>query len=377
MQNNVSPQNGIPKYRLIEEYIKGYISDRKLKGGSLLPSENEIARLMDVHPNTVKFALNNLVNEGLIYRQQGKGTFVAHRTAANERRDIDGSLFGVIVSDVCRESICPAIVRGIEDVTCESGINILLGNSDNDFDKLYRYVEQFEQQNVSGLMLMLPQTDVETHRNYELVSGISRKGMPLVLIDRYLKGIPVDYVTTDNERGGFALTSHLLELGHRQIAYICESFCSTIEERIIGYKMALASAGVPYREELTVKTGLRLEEAGLEGVRTLIRNDVRFSAVICANDSVAHGAYEALTSMGMSIPIDVSLTGYDDSPIPEGFDVPLTTVRQPAYEMGRVAASLCIERLNGERDEPKGVVLSSELLTRASTLRVCHAGTKE
>lgn len=87
--------------------------------------------------------------------------------------------------------------------------------------------------------------------------------------------------------------------------------------------------------------------------------------------------YEELVSKGMSIPADISLAGYDDSPILEGFDVGLTTVRQPAHDMGRVAASLCIERLNGKRDEPKGVVLISELLTRASTSKVREASAKE
>lgn len=133
---------------------------------------------------------------------------------------------------------------------------------------------------MSGLILMLPQTDLDNHRNYALVSEILDKEIPLVLIDRYLKGVPVDYVTTDNEKGGFALASHLLQLGHRGIVYICEGFCSTIEDRVTGYRMALASAGVTYRDELVVRTGSRLEEAGLKGITTLLRNNVRFSAVI-------------------------------------------------------------------------------------------------
>lgn len=361
----------MPKYKLVEEYVRDYIKTKQLSRGSLLPSERQLAESLNVHVNTIKYALNNLVNEGVIYREQGKGTFVNDtQDAAKQKSRLDAGkkyTIGVIVPDVFMESICSAIVRGIQDVSCDAGVGVLLGNSDNDFEKFSIHIEQFLERNIDGLIAMLPQTNSEQWKNYKIVSELLEKNIPFVLVDRYLKHVSVDCVCSDNERGGRMITEHLIELGHEKIAFVCESMCSSIEDRLVGYKVALAAGGIPFDESLVVTTSSRLGAAGLEGIQRLMENKREFTAVICSNDSVARGAFRALKSYGLNVPQDVSLVGYDDSVMAKEFQVPLTTVRQPAYEMGRTAAELCLERISGCRSEPSFVELKSELIKRAST----------
>lgn len=364
MSIDFDSEQNIPKYMLVEEYIKEYIAKKKLKNGDKLPTENEIAKTLDIHANTVKYGLNNLVKEGVIYRERGKGTFVDNLT--NIIID-DNITIGIIIEDLFKRSeLCSAIVRGIDDVVSSKDISYLLGNSDNEFEKINSYLNQFFERSVSGVILMPLQSNIEHQHNYKILDMLNKRDIPVVLVDRYIKGFPVDYVVSDNEHGGYTATEYVINQGHRNIAYIIEPFCSTLEERLVGYKLALARSGIEYDENLIYTSDNRLNEAGMEGVNSLLKKEVEFSAILCSNDSVATGAYNALIDNGFNVPEDVSLVGYDDTPEARMLPVSLTTVRQPSYEIGKEAARLLLERIEDNNISNRRKVLKSELIIRDS-----------
>ncbi len=353
-----------PKYIMVEDYVKKYIEVKKLKNGDLLPTENELAEELDIHANTVKHGLNNLVKEGIIFRERGKGTFVS---SPGKFTTTDNHTIGIIVEDLFKRSeLCSAIVRGIDDVVSEKNISYFLGNSDNEFEKIKNYLNQFFERSVSGVILMPLQSNTEHENNYKIIEMLKKNDVPVVLVNRYLKGFAVDYVVSNNENGGFISTEYFIKNGHKKIAYIIEPFCSTIEERLVGYKLALARNGLEYNEALVVVSDNRLEEAGVNGVETLFERGVEFTAIFCSNDSVAKGAYETLGKKGLSVPDDVSLIGYDDTPEAQILPVSLSTVSQPAYNLGKEAAKLLLKRINDPDKEYERIILESKLIIRDS-----------
>lgn len=352
--------NNMPKYSMVENYIKEYIYNKNLEKGDLLPSENKIAKKLNIHPNTVKTGLNNLVKDGIIYREQGKGTFVADFKEEETHQTI-----GIIVEDLFDESpLSAGIVKGVDRVLSGHHISYLLGISGNKFNKIRNDLKKFYKRSVAGIIFMPLQYNKGHLENYRIIDDIVSKNIPLVLVDRYIKGLFIDYITSDNENGAYQATKHLLELGHEEIVFIVEPYCSTIEERIMGYKLALAEASI--KNHIIIKSDKRLKKAGQEGVEKLLSNNINFSALICSNDLVARGAISTLQKHGLSIPEDVSIVGYDDAPIAR-IAPSLTTVRQPVYEMGKKAAEILIDKINGSQNETKKVILPGELIIRNST----------
>ncbi len=360
------------KYRLVEKYIINLIQNKNLTKGDLLPSENMLAEKLNIHQNTVKKGYNNLENKGYIYREQGRGTFVDSKNLTNNSIT-ENQIIGIVVEDLLAESpLCTGIIKGVDDCLIEHGYNFILGNSNNSYKKMNDYIDQFHDKNVSGIILMPLQINNQHQKNYRIINKIVENEDKIVLVDRYLKGTSIDYVTTDNEHGGYSVTKHLLGLGHEKIAVILEPFCSTIEERLMGYKIALAENGISFDKDLIYWSEKRLDKAGQNGVKYFLESDIEFSAIICSNDCVARGAYQELKSNNLSVPDDISLVGYDDSVIARSLPVNLTSYRQEPYEMGKKAAEILINKIKNQ--EKKNIVtkvnLEGELIVRQSTGRV-------
>lgn len=356
------------KYEIVEEYIKKYIKNNNLQIGDLLPTESELAENLNIHQNTVKRGLKKLANKGYIYRKQGKGTYVGN--GAKKSFDNNNNIIGIIVEDVLSESpLCRGIVKGVDDFLMNYEYNYILGNSDNSYEKMQEYLEQFFKKNVSGIILIPLQINNQHQKNYDIVNDIIKRNCPVVLVDRYLKGTPLDYVTTDNEKGGYIITSHLIELGHKNIACIFEPFCSTLEERLIGYKVAFAEKGLSYSKRFIYWSEERLDEAGKTGVKHLLKSDIEFSAIMCSNDFVARGAFKELKKNKIKVPEEVSLVGYDNSLIATSLSVPLTSYQQDSYKMGLKAAELLMERINNKRNKTKSIQLEGKIIIRDSTTK--------
>ncbi|MDD4559063.1 MAG: substrate-binding domain-containing protein, partial [bacterium] len=200
-------------------------------------------------------------------------------------------------------------------------------------------------------------------------------GYPFVMIDRYFRELETDYVVTDNKRGGFLATEHLIKLGHKRIGIILGLSCTAIEDRFEGYREALAQYGLIHEPALVRRLeradAEKSEPSGQEGYNeALDLLKERPTAIFATNDFLAREAIKAVQDAGMDIPKDISVVGFDNQAFAEYCTPPLTTVAQPFYRQGQKAAEILLEKVDAAADEePYHCVMPPELVLRGSSAK--------
>jgi LacI family transcriptional regulator len=254
------------------------------------------------------------------------------------------------------------IARGVEDAARAQGYAVMFCNTDESEAQEIEYVRVLIQRQVDGVLLV-PATDSSAS-----LQLLHKHGLPVVVLDRRLRSGGVDEVRTDSEAGAHVAVRHLLDLGHRRIAVLTgPEAVSTAADRVAGYRRAMAEEGLEPDGELVIFGGYN-ETSGYEMTRRILDVRPQPTALFAANNFIAFGAIRALREAGMSTPKDMSIAVFDDLPPGWVFDPFLTVVSQPAYEIGKQAAELMLERLAGKAPaEPRTIVLPSELITRRST----------
>lgn len=267
-------------------------------------------------------------------------------------------LIGLILPDI-QNPFFADLARGVEDASLERGYAVFLGNSDEDVAKESRYLDVMRAESVDGVIL--PPAAGSAGR----LQGVLNDGVPVVCVDRRLPGARVDTVVMDNRRGARAATEHLIALGHRRIAFI-EGLAglSTTAERLDGYRAALRGAGIEPDPRLFGAGGSR--QAGGRRVAEQLLAESRPTALIAGNSLMTLGALEAIRALGLRVPRDVALVGYDDLPWAHVVEPPLTVVRQKAARLGRRAVEVLLRRLEAPDGDPERVVLEPELVVRGS-----------
>ena len=254
------------------------------------------------------------------------------------------------------------IARGVEDAARDQGYAVMFCNTDESETEEMEYVRVLIQRQVDGVLLV-PATDSSAS-----LQLLNKHGLPVVVLDRRLTAGCVDEVRTDSEAGAYVVVRHLLDLGHRRIAVLTgPETVSTAVDRVAGYRRAMAEEGLRPDDGLVVFGGYN-EASGYEMTRLILAAEPRPTAIFAANNFIAFGAIGALRDAGLRAPEDMSIAVFDDLPPGWVFDPFLTVVSQPAYEIGKQAAELMLERLAGKAPaEPRTIVLPSELIIRRST----------
>jgi LacI family transcriptional regulator len=261
------------------------------------------------------------------------------------------------------------IARGVEDVAAGHGFSVMYCNTDESEIEEERYLLMLIERQVDGILLVPARSSGGD--SFRLLHA---HHMPVVVIDRRIAARNVDSVRCDSEAGAHALTRHLLDLGHRRIGVLTgPRSISTSVDRVAGVRRALDEAGLPLPEELVHYGGYNYGKSNqADGHRMalelLAAPGDRPTAIFCANNFIAFGAIRALREAGLRVPEDMSIVAFDDLPeewVSEPF---LTVAAQPAYEIGRHAASLLLSQISGER-QPSGepAILPFELIIRRST----------
>jgi LacI family transcriptional regulator len=267
---------------------------------------------------------------------------------------------GHIVTD-CTNPNTAQQIRAVQNVAGREGYSVVLIDTNEGTDRQAESLQLLESQVVDGVIL----TPARSRDD-----GLSRfvaRGNRLVLLNRDVPGLDVDRVTIDNRAGARAAIDHLLQLGHRRIAYItgCREI-STVWERLAGYEDALRAVGIALDPHLALRVEIE-PEAATEATRRLLARHPRPTAIFTYNDLMAVGALVAIREAGLRVPDDISLVGHDDILYAPHLQVPLTTVAQPTRDMGETAAQLLLARLRGDDSPPKTVTLQPRLVVRAST----------
>ncbi|SIR14798.1 LacI family DNA-binding transcriptional regulator [Pseudacidovorax sp. RU35E] len=256
------------------------------------------------------------------------------------------------------------IVRVVEDRCFGAGYALVLCNTDDEPQRQSVYLQVLAQRRIDGLIVVSSGGDASLPA---LLAGLR---MPTVLVDREVEDPACDLVETAHMQGGLLATRHLLSLGHRRIACIGgPAGLTPSEQRIDGWRMALAEAGHSATSAALLWHGGFTPQGGYEAMHAILRTAERPSAVFVGNDLMAMGALRAAHECGLRVPDDMSLVGFDDIELSAYASPPLTTVAQPKARIGALAVDMLLERIDGRRQIGRKVLLQPELRVRDSTAR--------
>lgn len=326
----------------------------------------DIARRARVSHSTVSRALRDDASipsrtAGRIKRLASQMGYVPS-AAARSLKTSHSRALGVVVTNIA-DPFLGEVVRGLEDSIREGGYSLFLASSYHDRDREQAVLRALAEHRVEGVIICSSQVSQPHLRQLEL------SGVPIVLVNNQVPGDFAHRITHDDIAGGFAVTRHLIELGHRHIAYLGNSGGGQAsEDRQQGYRAALAEAGLkaPPAWQLAGKAGRPVD--GAAGAEAFLRLDPRPTALVCFNDMMALGALQQLKAAGLRLPQQVSVTGFDDVFVAQYADPPLTTFSQPKYQLGHDAAAMLVELLRGTvPDRPHARIIRGELTVRAST----------
>jgi DNA-binding LacI/PurR family transcriptional regulator len=365
MTEKIDTNRGVPLYRQIKEMLKKGIEEGKYLPGDKIPTASELVEAYDVSNITVRRAMNDLVSEGYLEGVPGRGTFVAERKEAEKVNR--HNLIGVLFPEKMRNPFFADIYHGIEDTLSSAGYRAMVTTSDYSAEKEGAVLSEFHEKGIEGI-IMTPVAVNRTKSTDKALGELLDEGVPVVFVDVNVPGFDVDVVTSDNLRGGYMAARHLLDMGHRRIGFIVDIDCSSVRDRIQGYREAIEEEGIPYDDMLVKHSyiGFRNEESGYRNAKELLHSAKPPTAIMASTDSIALGIYKACHEQGLDVPDDISVLGYDDLPYSRSLIPPLSTIHQPKYEMGEKAAELLLERMRGERDEARKEILESELIERSS-----------
>lgn len=272
------------------------------------------------------------------------------------------NIIGLIVPDIANPYFAD-LARGVEDYARSLGYKMILSNSDESGEKEREYLEVLLEYSVDGIIITGNNTSEENLADY-------RKNTPMVAIDRYL-GDDVCTVSIDNFGGSYIATEYLIRNGHRQIAYIGGGVIDTHvpKNRLNGYLKALRDNDIPIDLTL-IEGGSYQYDTGFQCVNHLLDQGRSFTGITCGNDLIAFGALRALRKRGLKVPDDISLVGYDDIYLTELIDPPLTTIKQPTYELGKTAMDFLSKLMRKETITEKIHNFTPQLVMRQSVKKI-------
>jgi LacI family transcriptional regulator, galactose operon repressor len=280
------------------------------------------------------------------------------RGFATKQSNTIGLIIPTINNPVFAES-----TRGVQDYADQQKIQVILGNTYYQNDQEEELVKTLREKQVDGLII------TTTNPRGAALKTLLDENFPFVLLYSTVKSGPLSAVGIDNFQGGYRATEHLVKLGHKRIGMVAGIFSKSDRSlhRWHGYRQCLKNHGIDYDKNLLAQTDYSLT-GGRDSAKKLVSLKNRPTAVFCSNDYLALGAMKGARQLGFNLPKDLSIVGFDDIHIASYVIPELTTIRQPAYEMGNLGAKLLLQRIGG-KIKPEQLMLESSLIVRESTTK--------
>jgi len=353
-----------PKYHQVKEFIRSNIQQGVWMDGGRIPSQAELEQQCHVSRITIKKAITDLMGEGILTHIPGrKGIFVknSHPYSSDQPK-----LIAVAIDDV-RDTFGAEILRGIEDYLWEKKYHTLICNSDRDFKKIEQYFNSLVQQRVAGV-IFAPVIDKEYIKNNgKILRLLDQHHLSFVLIDRYVPGYLTNYVVTSHRESSQQLIRQLLHNGHRRILLVKGLECTSMNERVKGYRDACHEVGVDVDERLIIQVDDNklypvADPTEVERMITLIQQAGNFSVFHALNCRILQAGIVVLRDLGIRIGEQVQLTLHDDisKPYPPYTDNILHVV-QPSYQIGWEAAKILFDDIQHPKQKTVRIVLNSLL----------------
>lgn len=270
---------------------------------------------------------------------------------------------GVVLPEISH-AFFPEVVRGIEEVTHSSDYQLILTHSAESYDRERNAIQTLRSQRVDGLLV----SSCQSEKDFSLYKDVIEAGMPLVFFDRSIEGIGASCVKVNDRESSQKATEHLIGHGYKKIGHLSGPVKVSIGyERYRGYQDAMEEAGLPVKDEWVVDSGFQ-EEGGRRGMKKLLDlpADLRPEAVMAVNDPCAFGAMEAIYEAGLRIPEDIAIVGFTDEIRAALISCPLTTIHQPAYEVGKRGAQKLLKVIENKEEPLETIEIKTELIVRRS-----------
>ncbi|MCU1321108.1 MAG: LacI family transcriptional regulator [Acidobacteriaceae bacterium] len=333
----------------------------------------DVARLAGVVPMTASRAIND---SGYVSSEVRKRVSEAVKKLhyrpnmlARQLKSSRLNAIGILLPDIANP-FSTELVNGVRQVFDEAGYTCFIATTSGKLEHEKASLQAFADHRVDGLIVATRGTKLGD----EVLRDISRRGIPFATIGRPIKLRGVDCVTANHWQGAFDAVSHLIEIGHREIGFIGISPEDRLSlRRYLGYAAALEQAGLEVRPEHTVgpreAPAFATQEDGFAGMTALAQLRRRPTAVFARNDFTAIGAMRAAHMLGMRVPEDMAIAGFDNIPLAAFTTPPLTTVEQPITAQGAIAARMLLDRMTAEKPgAAKSISMECKLIVRGSTL---------
>jgi len=330
-------------------------------------TQKEVAKVLGMSVMTVSRALNNSPNvnektkERVLETAKKMGytpNLVAKSLVSNRTFNI-----GVVIPEISH-SFFPAVVRGIEEIAKKSNYQIFLTNTSENFEKEKEVIEALKANRVDGILIS---SSLST-KDYSYYKTLVDRGLPIVFFDRGIDEIGISYIGVNDRVASREITEHLISKGYKKIAYISGPREVSIgKERFDGFMEAMNKHNIEINEKRILENGYN-EIGGRDAMEQLLKlpKSILPDAVVAVNDPVAFGAIDVVHEKGLQIPKDIAIVGFTDDIRAKLVNPPLTTMRQPAYEIGKNAVSKLIRTIEDDDEPVEKVELIAKLIIRKS-----------
>ncbi|WP_368503112.1 substrate-binding domain-containing protein [Alkalihalophilus sp. As8PL] len=267
------------------------------------------------------------------------------------------STIGVIVANILH-SFSTQVIRAVEDYCHEHDFHVIVCNADDDPEKEKKYIEMLRAKQVDGLIVF------PTGGNRDLFKQMVDENYPLVFVDRIIEDLAVPSIILDNEKASLLAVEHLLQRNYKRIGIVTTSLIRHLTpriERVRGYKNALAANGIKVREDYMKSVDVPFMK---EAIKEMLQLDEPPNALLAGNDLALIEVLKLVKEEGINVPTELAVVGIDDVSFASLFNPTLTTVAQPAFEMGTDAARMLLKLVKGSSIEDKGNITRYEPLLR-------------
>jgi len=326
----------------------------------------DIAKKLSLSPSTVSRALNDHPDikqetKDLVSKTAKELRYSPNRIARSLKNS-QTSTIGVIVPEIKHDFFSSAI-SGIEEVAYQSGYSIIVCQSNESYEREVVNTNVLMHHRVAGVIVSISQT-TKCGDHFE---DLLKARVPLVFFDRVCDDVAASKVVIDDYKSAYDAVQYLIDKGYKRIAHFAgPKGLGICMRRWSGYVDALQHNHLPVVAELVRYGGLH-EQNGYESMDALLRENIVPDAVFAVNDPVAIGAFQRIKEAGLKIPDNVAIVGFSNNKITTLVEPQITTVDQPSFEMGKMAAQMLIDTIENRMPEPKTFVLNATLIKRGST----------
>lgn len=357
------------KYQVVTDTIKDWIATGKYQSDDKLPTESELMNIFEVSRHTIRKSLSDLEVKGIVYRIQGGGTFVADEK--REIRNVTDSQVVAILTTHINDYIFPSIIAGIESKLSSQSISLMLSSTKNNEELERRGLLKLLNNGISGLIVE-PTKSAFNLKNIDLYKDLLKEHVPIITINSRTKDLETPYFVMDDFRGGQVATEYLLKHHHTNVLGIFKTDDQQGIDRMNGFNDVMQrSQSSGSAENILFQSGSSKEHV-VDRLKGILSRPNQPTAIICYNDQIAVATYDLALSMGIKVPEELSIIGFDNSTLAHSFGIRLTSINHPKAEMGRDAAELMIKMMEEPNKDYLGQskVYEPEIVTGDSVANI-------